>query len=271
MTAPIPEYEVYALRYGDQGVDFVPAGQLMLSAPDDQMVPAMAYYVWVIRGDGRTIMVDTGFAPALTERLGSRLHFSGPDGLRRLGGDPATVSDLIVTHAHYDHTGNLDAFPQAVLHIDAEMMPIVDGSDPCHWFFRQGYGKRDCASILRAKAQSRLVEHGHVSRPWPGIELIHIGGHCRGQMAVQVNTRRGPIVLASDAVHLYQEWEEERPFGVFYNMRDMLAGYTTLKHLSGGNRAGMIPGHDAAVMTMFPAPAPELVGEAVALHEDPVE
>ncbi len=270
MSAAAPEYEVYAIRYADQGNDPVAAGSMMLSAPHDQMVPGLSYYLYVIEGGGRTIVVDTGFAPVLTERLGSRLFFSGPDGVRRLGHDPAQISDLIITHAHYDHVGNLEDFTGATFHIDTEMMPIVEGTDPCHWFFRQGYGKRDCANIRRYKAEGRLVEHANVSVPWPGIELIHIGGHCRGQMVIRVNTRRGPIVLASDAVHLYQEWEEERPFSVFYDMKAMLDGYGTLRQLSGGSRTEMIAGHDVAVMSMFPAPATELQGEVVALHAAPV-
>ena len=270
MNAQTPEYQVYAIRYADQGPDPVSAGSLMLSADHDQMIPGMAYYVYLIAGGGRTIAVDTGFAPVLTERLGSRLFFSGPDGMRKLGHDPAQISDLIITHAHYDHVGNLEEFTNATFHIDAEMMPIVEGTDPCHWFFRQGYGKRDCATIRRFKAEGRLVEHAAFAQPWPGIELFHIGGHCRGQMAIRVNTRRGPIVLASDAAHLYQEWEEERPFGVFYDMKAMLEGYQTLRRLSGGKRTEMIAGHDVAVMSMFPAPGKELEGEVVALHADPV-
>ncbi|MCB9930086.1 MAG: N-acyl homoserine lactonase family protein [Alphaproteobacteria bacterium] len=266
----IPKYEVYAIRYADQGDAPVSAGSLMLSADHDQMIPGMAYYVYLIRGEGRTIAVDTGYAPVLADRLDSRLFFSGPDGLRRLGADPAGISDLIITHAHYDHVGNLDEFTGATFHIDTEMMPIVDGTDPCHPFFRQGYGKRDCATIRRLKAEGRLVEHRNVSVPWSGIELVHIGGHCRGQMAIRVNTRRGPIVLASDAAHLYQEWEEERPFGVFYDMKAMLDGYRLLSDLSGGRRTEMIAGHDVAVMSLFPAPDKALAGEVVALHADPV-
>lgn len=268
--AATPEYEVYAIRYADQGDGLVSAGSLMLSADHAQMIPGMAYYVYLIHGGGRTIAVDTGYAPVLAERVHSRLFFSGPDGLRKLGHDPARISDLIITHAHYDHVGNLEDFTNATFHIDTEMMPIVEGTDPCHWFFRQGYGKRDCATIRRFKAEGRLVEHANVAVPWPGIELIHIGGHCRGQMVIRVRTRRGPIVLASDAAHLYQEWEEERPFGVFYDMKAMLDGYQTLRHLSGGRRADMIAGHDVAVMDMFPAPARELAGAVVALHADPL-
>jgi glyoxylase-like metal-dependent hydrolase (beta-lactamase superfamily II) len=263
-----PEYEIYAIRYADQGDDLLPAGSLMLSADHDQMIPGMAYYVYVIQGNGKTIAVDTGYAPALQDRLNSRMFFSGPDGMRKLGYDPATISDLIITHAHYDHVGCLDEFTNATFHIDTEMMPIVEGTDPCHWFFRQGYGKRDCATIRRFKAEGRLVEHANVSVPWAGIELIHIGGHCRGQMAIRVNTRRGPIVLASDAAHLYQEWEEERPFGVFYDMKAMLDGYKTLSDLSGGKRVNMIAGHDVEVMRMFPAVSKALEGVAVALHAD---
>ena len=77
-------------------------------------------------------------------------------------------------------------------------------------------------------------------------------------------------MLGSDAAHLYREWEEDRPFGVFYDMAAMLEGYRTLTRLSGGSRTEMIAGHDAAVMNLFPAPAPEHEGDIVSLHEAPL-
>ncbi len=64
-----------------------------------------------------------------------------------------------------------------------------------------------------------------------------------------------------------QEWEEERPFSVFYDMPAMLEGYRTLSRLSGGSRTEVIAGHDAAVMDMFPAPAKEHKNVYVSLHE----
>src|SRR3546814_15193263 len=96
----------------------------------------------------------------------------------------------------------------------------------------------------------------------PGIRFHLIGGHSRGQMALSVWTERGWVVLASDAIHLYEEGERERPFAIFHAIQVMLEGYRKLNALAPSPKQ-LVPGQDPLVTSRFPAaaPDPEGIGE----------
>ena len=82
----------------------------------------MAYFVWAITDGSRSVIVDLGFTEPVGTRRGRRFIQSPEEGLKRLGIDPATVEHVIVTHFHYDHTGNHALFPRAQFYIqDTEM------------------------------------------------------------------------------------------------------------------------------------------------------
>jgi glyoxylase-like metal-dependent hydrolase (beta-lactamase superfamily II) len=102
----------------------------------------------------------------------------------------------------------------------------------------------------------------------PGIEYLLVGGHARGQTVLRVNTARGWVILASDAVHVFEEIDEERPFAVFYDLPGMLEGYRRIKHLA-GCRNLVIPGHDARVTMAYPAAAAGLEGQVLRLDKPP--
>src|SRR5207247_315300 len=75
------------------------------------------YFVWLVRGGGRELVVDTGFSSAMAAKRG-REHLRCPThGLRLLGVDAASVKDVVITHLHYDHVGNFELFPAATLHL----------------------------------------------------------------------------------------------------------------------------------------------------------
>ena len=84
-----------------------------------------------------------------------------------------------------------------------------------------------------------------------GVHAILLGGHSPGQIALGVDARAGWVVLASDAVHFYEELERDRPFGVLADLAEMYEGYDTLRELAGPG-SHLVPGHDAEVMTRYP-------------------
>jgi glyoxylase-like metal-dependent hydrolase (beta-lactamase superfamily II) len=86
-----------------------------------------------------------------------------------------------------------------------------------------------------------------------------IGGHTMGLQAVRIHTRRGWIVLASDASHFYANMEQVRPFPIVWSVADMVQGYRKLLELA-ASAGHVIPGHDPLVLERYPAPRPELAG-----------
>ena len=89
-----------------------------------------------------------------------------------------------------------------------------------------------------------------------------------GMQCVRVMTARGPVVLASDATHYYENMERVAPFPIVYNVADMVRGYEIMRGLA-ESPAHVIPGHDPKVMERYPAPKPDLDGIVVRLDVAP--
>jgi glyoxylase-like metal-dependent hydrolase (beta-lactamase superfamily II) len=187
------------------------------------------YYVWVISNPSRNIVVDTGFNEAMAAKRGRQIVKPVAQGLSALGLQPDSVADVIVTHLHYDHAGNIPLFPQARFHLQDKEMEFATGRCMCHDLLSHGYEADDVANVVRCVFDRRVQYHDGAAEIAPGVEVHHIGGHTKGLQAVRVRTTRGWVVLASDASHFYAHMEQGRAFPVLYNLGDMLEGY---KHLA---------------------------------------
>jgi glyoxylase-like metal-dependent hydrolase (beta-lactamase superfamily II) len=106
--------------------------------------------------------------------------------------------------------------------------------------------------VEEADREGRVRTFADVAEIAPGITAIDVGGHSPGQAILRVSTSTGEVVLASDAIHFYEELELDRPFGVFADLREMYAAYDTLRELASEGRM-LVPGHDPLVMERFPA------------------
>jgi glyoxylase-like metal-dependent hydrolase (beta-lactamase superfamily II) len=212
----------------------------------------MDYFFWIFRTDDQVIVIDTGFSPEAAIARKRQPVVKPADALARLGIDPAQVKLLVLTHAHYDHAGNLGLYPNAEIVMSRREFE----------FWGTDMGKRpqyahhiDPLDIERIQA---LADAGRITlldgprnTLIPGIELHEIGGHTPGQLAVVVEMPEGPVILASDAVHYYEEFVLDRPFAVLDRLSDMYQGYERIREWLQRPGALMIPGHDPEVMKRF--------------------
>lgn len=261
----VQPYEVYAIRYASQ--DRRAESHMYMGGDPNKMVPGLDFFTWVIVGNGRKWVIDTGYHKAVGDKMGHHLLMPPVAALSNLGVDAKTVSDVIITHCHYDHVGNLDAYPQARFHLQDEEMIAMTGRDVTHPLLKT-YGRRNTLTMVGLNYDGRIAFHHGDTKFAPGIEFMLIGGHSRGQMVIKVWTKRGWIYLASDAIHLYEEMEQERPFAVFWDLKQMLEGYRRVRH-EAASRDHVIPGHDPEVAKRFPPPSANLEGVVMALHEEP--
>lgn len=258
-------YEVYAVRYARH--DRMASENFLGGDPHDGPMP-IDYFVWAVVGGGKTFVVDTGFGREQAEKRKRELIRSPADGLKALGIDPARVEDVIITHMHYDHAGNLDLFPNATFHIQDREMAYCTGRCMCHAELRSAFEPGDVGGMVRRIFAGRVRFHDGAAELAPGLSVHYIGGHTMGLQSLRVMTRRGWVVLASDAAHLYAHIEQSRAFPIVYNVADMLEGHRTLKRLASSPRH-IIPGHDPLVIKRYPAPNPALNGVAVRLDVEP--
>lgn len=263
----LPEYEIYAIKYGDR---VGTRGQIFVHGDPHDAPLAMDYFVWAIRNDERTVVVDVGYGQAEGERRGRSFLRCPTEGLALLDIDAAAVEDVIITHMHYDHAGNLEKFPKARFHIQDDELSFVTGRAMTHKALRHSFVLSDVLEMVTMVYGDRVVFHDGDEEFAPGIELHHMPGHTRGMQSVRVHTARGWVMLASDAAHYYEGVEDELPFATHEDMYKMLQSYRRLKALAPSPQH-IVPGHDPLVLERYPAPTPDLQGIVARLDVAPIQ
>lgn len=260
-----PVYEIYAIKYGER--TGTRGGMFVYGDPHDAPM-AMDYFVWAIRNNERTIVIDVGYGKEEGEKRGRTFLRCPTEGLDLVGIDARAVRDVIITHMHYDHAGNLEKFPNARFHIQDEELAYVTGRAMTHRALRGSFRLEDVTEMVRLVYGDRVVFHAGDDRIAPGVTVHHIPGHTRGLQSVRVNTKRGPVVVASDAAHYYENVEKGTPFATLENMYLMLEGYRKVRSLAPSDDH-LVPGHDPEVLKRYPAPSSSLEGIAARLDQAP--
>ena len=251
-----PAYEVYAIKYAHH--ERTASQNFIGGDPHDGPMP-LDYFVWLVRGEGREFVVDTGFNAAAAARRQRRLVRPVDSALALMGVQTQGVRDVVITHLHYDHVGNFDLFPHATFHLQDLEMQYATGRCMCHEAMRHAFDVEDVVGMVRNVYAGRVRFHAGDAQIAPGISVHLIGGHTMGLQVVRVATRRGYVVLASDASHFYANMGEARPFPIVYNVADMMEGWARLRSLAESD-AHVVPGHDPLVLERYPAPSRDLQG-----------
>lgn len=256
-------WEVVAIRYG---VLRARRRELFLryetyGEPDADT--EMAYFFWVLRRGSEIVLVDTGFDPAVGERRGRTCLCSPVDALNRIGVEPASVSTIVLTHLHYDHVGNVAAFPEAELIVPGKEIDFWTGPYAARSQFASHVEREEISRLDEARRSGRVRLTEGNGQILDGVTAIVVGGHSPGQQVTVVAGAEGDVVLTSDAVHFYEELELDRPFSVVADLEEMYGAYDLVKRLGAAAGAVVVPGHDPEVMARFPSVGDQTSGLAV--------
>lgn len=243
------DWEVFCVKYAERNAR-TRADSFIFD--DNHDAPhAMDYFMWVLRRGSEVILVDTGYDDAEAVARGRPIRQSPVAALAPLGITPEDITQIIVTHLHYDHAGGLHLFPDATLHMQSAEMAYATGPCMCHDTLRMPFTARHvCEAITRLYA-GRVRFYDGDGEVAEGVSVHCIGGHSRGLQAVRVRTQAGWLVLASDAAHFYENLRVRKPFPIVVDLQDMLDGFDTLERLASAKDL-IIPGHDPLVRRHFP-------------------
>jgi glyoxylase-like metal-dependent hydrolase (beta-lactamase superfamily II) len=245
-------FSVVAVRYGTLETTLADAYYRWSAYGEPDGPARLDYYFWILRSDDETILVDTGFHPEAGARRGRTTLIEPAEAMARLGIGPETVRRILVTHLHYDHTGNLDVLPDAELLVPAIELDFWLSPMGRRGQFAGSMEEAELEYVRMAEAEGRVRRLLGGEEIAPGVHAVRVGGHTPGQMVLAVFADGvPPVVLASDAVHFYDELENERPFAVIANLAEMYEAYDIVRELAGAD-GHVVPGHDPEVMERYP-------------------
>jgi len=242
-------WEVHALKYAED-TDRLRHTDFIFTDNHDAPHP-IDYFVWLLRRGDEVILVDTGYDHEEAALRDRPIRCDAGAMLAPMGLTPEDITQVIVTHLHYDHAGGLHLFPNATLHMQAAEMAYATGPCMCHDVLRMPFTAGHICEAVQRLYSGRLVFYDGEGEIAEGVTVHCIGGHSRGMQAVRVRTHAGWLCLASDATHFYENIWTGVPFPIVVDVEDTLNGYKTLEKLA-SSRELIVPGHDPLVTTLFP-------------------
>jgi len=250
---PVPvTYEAFALRFGI--LPAFPVSGLVAGADQSRTidVPVM---VWLLKGsNGRRVLIDSGFyRQKFVDRWKVREFRTPAAASEAAGVKPDAVTDVIISHVHWDHVDGVDLFPNATVWIQRDEYRYYTGEA---WHARNTHGgvdEEDMQALLKINMQGRVrFVDGDDQEIIPGIRCYTGGKHTWASQYVSVKLTAGTAIFASDNVYLYENLEKHVPIAQTLDAESNLKAQDRIKALASDPRL-IVPGHDPAVFTRFPS------------------
>jgi len=251
-TATGPEYEVYAISYAvipDFPVSALVAGADRSRKMDIQMM------FWLIKGPGgKNVIVDCGFYREKFLKQWKTRDFVKPsEAIAKAGLRAEDITDIIISHIHWDHADGMDLFPNATVWIQKDEYQYYIG-EAWQPGGRSQADPDDVLMLVRLNIDHRVrFVDGDNQEPIPGIKVYTGGKHTFASQYAAVNTKSGAVVLASDNLYLYENLEKHVPIAATLDAASNLKAQERMKEIASSPRL-IVPGHDPAVFSRFPAP-----------------
>jgi glyoxylase-like metal-dependent hydrolase (beta-lactamase superfamily II) len=248
-----PAWRIHAIRYAT--IPAFPVRALVAGA-DSTRTLDIAMMFWLMQGPGgRRVLVDAGFyRQKFLDSWKPRDFVRPSEALRRFGVPPDSVTDVIISHVHWDHLDGADLFPNARVWIQREEYEYYVARDgtPAH----AAIDSLDAAMLagLMKAGRVTLVEHDG-EEIMPGVTAYTGGKHTFASQYVGVRTAGGTVVIASDNVYLYENLERHAAIAQTLDATSNLAAQDRMKKLASSPRL-IVPGHDPAVFQRFPSAGP---------------
>ena len=190
----------------------------------DQGTMDLPFSFILARKDNRNLLIDTGFmkednGPSFSDKFGIPLWVSPVRMLAELGVAPVDITDIIISHAHFDHMGSIGEFPNARLYLQKqELLSWHEAMalPPQFGFLTAIIDPDNLRSAFDASVEHRLtLVDGDRDNLLPGIHVRLGQGHTIGQQFVVIETTRGRLVISGDCVYSTRNLTGHKHDGVY--------------------------------------------------------
>jgi len=250
-----PAYEIYALKYSI--LQNPTAVSVWASNAPEKDSVRIIFMFWLIKDKGgKNILVDAGCSNDMQEAIEFGLYKSTrPDSLlTQIGLNAADITDIIITHPHWDHIDGINLFPKAHIWIQKEDYRYYVGEAWQKDGKHGGIAKRDIMQLVDLNIEGRVtLVDGDNQEIFPGIKVYTGSRHTYNSQYVQVQSGTDKVIIASDNIWIYYNLRKLAPppsYGTF-DAKGYVAAMERMKTLA-SKIDYVIPGHDAEVFTKFP-------------------
>ena len=248
----IPVYEIYALKYAGPFTS-----KLAMVYWNDGWNEDIDrnYYIWVIKGKGENIIVDTGTGVTLAKEKHLKGYVNPVDVLAQIGVTGSNVSKVILTHIHFDHIGGLEMFPRAF----PKATYYVQQKEFDFWTKNPIAKRRPFVGITDAEANKTVAAMEGSNQ----LKIINgIKNHARhGTSACTRPYRQSPgggsqiakgtSIAASDCAHIARSFKDDNPSCLITDMVRWMESYDKLR-AKASSLDVIFPGHDVMMLQNYP-------------------
>jgi len=245
-------YEIYALKFASLKFKFPVTVFAVGSTSKDSVQPC--YMLYLLKGkNGKNILVDAGFTetPPIYNMQG--FNYVRPDDmLKKINVDPASITDIILTHPHWDHIGGIDLFPNAIVWMQEQDFNYFVGTAWQNNIDSSGFNTKDVLKINQKKIDKKLqLVKGDSVEIMPGIRVFTGSKHTYESQYVLVDNGNDKVIIASDNSWLYYNLFNLLPIPLTFDTNAYLQNLIRMKAMV-KNVDLILPGHDPLVFSKFP-------------------
>jgi glyoxylase-like metal-dependent hydrolase (beta-lactamase superfamily II) len=252
-------YEIYALKFATLNfkmpIPFSAVGSTSKDSTD------ICYMVYLLKGNnGRSILVDAGFTETPAMYNMQAFTYMRPDSiLKQININPTDITDLIITHPHWDHIGGIDLFPKAMLWMQEKDYNYFVGAAWQKDGDNSGFNSKDVYKIIQKNIDKQLtLVKGDSIEIIPGIRVFIGSRHTYESQYVLVGTGSDKVIIASDNTWLYYNLTSLLSIPITFDQKAFIENLKRMKSMV-KNIDLIIPGHDPLVFSKFPKVAKGVV------------
>jgi len=190
--------DIIAFKYGES----LFSTELLFYKDKRHEFVVISWLFYLIKNNSKCVLLDAGFSTKRFIELYKIENYENPLKILKANNiQPEEITDLIITHAHFDHVDNISKFPHASIYIQSDEY------------------KELSKHIDTSRFKEQIVEfNDRLEIENTEISIIKIGGHTAGSSIVKVNSVEGEIVITGDEAYLYENIVKNIPIGTCYNV-----------------------------------------------------